>query len=61
MTVRSKPLLFIDSHPAHVCAESMHELEKNFYCLTNIPYTCELNSIETLWSVAKCNFAKKMI
>ena len=60
-TVAGKPLLFVDGHAAHLTPESKKAIEAGFHCVKNVPYTCELNSIETYWSVAKAAFAKLML
>lgn len=60
-TVRGKPLLLFDGHPAHKTPETMRVVASMFHPVLNVPYSCELNSIESFWSVAKSNFNKLML
>ena len=60
-TVRGKALFLFDGHPAHRTDQSLKEVRQLFHPVMNVPYTCELNSIETYWSVAKSNFGKLML
>ena len=61
VTVRGKPLLLFDGHPAHKTKETMRVVASMFHPVLNVPYSCEMNSIESFWSVAKSNFNKLML
>ena len=53
-----KPVLLYDGASAHTASRSQHKLSLHFKGLQMPPYSCEFNSIETIWAVAKANFAK---
>lgn len=55
-----KPYLLFDGHKAHTATDSMLYVEKHFKPLLGVRYSCEFNSIETLWSNFKLRFHKAM-
>lgn len=59
--VHVKPYIFFDGHAAHTSTLSRLHCEQLFRPLQNVAYTCELNSVETLFSVLKRNLRKLLL
>ena len=53
-----KPVLIYDGASAHIASTARMKLSQHFKPLKMPPYSCDFNSIEAVWSVAKSNFAK---
>ena len=47
-----------DNHAAHLVPENEQFINDHFEPLRQPAYSCEFNSIETLWSVIKSDFRK---
>ena len=58
---RNKPILLYDGHPAHVSADCL-SLAREFFEPLQIPgYSCEFNSIEKVWGLAKAVYNKRVL
>ena len=56
-----KAVLFFDGHPSHTTKKSLALANRLFEPLRNVPHSCNFNSIEKLWSVAKNNLMKILL
>ena len=56
-----KPYLLYDGHRSHTGQAIQSLISQYFTDLRNVPYSCEFNAIETVWSVAKHYFAKRLL
>ena len=48
-----KPFLVYDNHSAHLTIENREYISQHFRQLKMPPYSCQFNSIETLWAHLK--------
>ena len=55
-----KPYLILDNHSAHKSVEVMAYIKLYFIPLLMPAYSCEFNSIETLWSLVKSRYKTKI-
>ena len=53
--------MLYDGARAHIAKSSQTLIKAYFTDLKNVPYSCDFNSIERVWSVAKSNFHKRMV
>ena len=56
-----KPLLLYDGHRAHTNAASKALIDQYFEPLQQVAYSSPFNCIETLWSIAKRIFHKRLL
>ena len=56
-----KPLLLYDGHTAHTNPASKALIDEYFEPLQQVPYSSPFNCIETLWSIAKRIFHKRLL
>ena len=56
-----KPVLLYDGASAHTSRVSQQKLRDHFKGLQPPPHSCEFNSIEAVWAIAKRNFAKLLL
>ena len=55
-----RPYLVFDNHPSHKSNSTIAFIEDYFKPLALPTYSCEFNSIETLWSHIKAIFKKEI-
>ena len=56
-----KPILVMDGHPAHSCLSLRNTLSRNFEVMKMPASSCEFNSIESLWSLIKSIYYRKIV
>lgn len=54
------PYFVYDNAPAHISNLAKPILQESFQAIPLPPYSCQLNSIETLWSHIKRRFKQRM-
>lgn len=56
-----KPILLYDGHTAHSTKKNLTIMERYFIPINIPPHSCDFNSIERVWSCAKCIFKKMLM
>ena len=56
-----KPLWFFDGHPSHARKDSKTFAAKYFRLIQCVPYTCEFNSVESVWALFKRDIRKRLL
>ena len=56
-----KPYLVYDNHKSHLVEENAEFIDENFIPLRLPAYSCEFNSIETLWAHLKHKFKLEIV
>ena len=56
-----KPVFLFDGHRSHTTKENVVLMNKFFIPIKIPPHSCDFNSIERVWSCAKCVFKKMLM
>ena len=56
-----KPIVLYDGHTAHGAKINKAELSRAFIPIKIPPHSCDFNSIERVWSVAKSIYKKMLL
>lgn len=55
-----RPVIMLDNHRAHWNSETIAILNQSYEVCHIPPYSCQFNSIETVWGIIKLQFRKQV-